>query len=389
MSTEDTSEIVRYTYRLRPGRQAERALLAEWDRVRWVWNQCIGRDRDLRSEGIKPTAAVMDLELKDWRGRHEWLADGSQVPQQQVIRDWWRARQDSFKVKGRGRPVFKSFRRDLPTLNYTTNGFNVKGDRLALAKGIVFPVVWSRALPSAPSSVRVYRDAVGHWWASFVVRRDREQFPESDRAIGIDWGVKAIATTTDEAFDLPHPAHGRNAAKKLATAQRQMARRRKPRGHVPSKGYAEAKHRTARLYQRVAWARQDGARKWARRTVEVHGALAVEDFKPKFMAANRGLAKRAADAAVGQAKRELLGYAERAGRDVFLIPPAYTTMTCSSCGARAKQRLDLGERTFRCDSCGYVDDRDRNAARTILAAAGLNGACADRGRSEHPDATAA
>jgi ribosomal protein L37AE/L43A len=49
--------------------------------------------------------------------------------------------------------------------------------------------------------------------------------------------------------------------------------------------------------------------------------------------------------------------------------PAYTTMTCSSCFARTKQRLGLAERIFRCRDCGNVADRDRNAARTILALA--------------------
>jgi putative transposase len=52
-------------------------------------------------------------------------------------------------------------------------------------------------------------------------------------------------------------------------------------------------------------------------------------------------------------------------------------MTCSSCSVRAKQRLELAERTFRCEHCGYAADRDRNAARTILATVELDRAGAD------------
>ena len=80
------------------------------------------------------------------------------------------------------------------------------------------------------------------------------------------------------------------------------------------------------------------------------------------------MARKAADAAVGTIKRTLIEYAERAGRKVVLVQPAYTTMTCSGCFARGK-RLMLDERTFSCLACGLVDDRDRNAARTILAVA--------------------
>ena len=62
----------------------------------------------------------------------------------------------------------------------------------------------------------------------------------------------------------------------------------------------------------------------------------------------------------------------------------YTTMTCSDCGARAKQRLELSEREFVCHACGLVSDRDRNAARVILDRAGLNPAAADAVRHPAP-----
>src|SRR5206468_990382 len=92
-------------------------------------------------------------------------------------------------------------------------------DRLHLAGGIVAALVWSRDLPSAPSSVRIYRDSLGHWYASFVVAAWVDLFPATGRVIGVDWGVTETATTTSDAHDLPHPRHGRNAATKLARYQ--------------------------------------------------------------------------------------------------------------------------------------------------------------------------
>jgi len=94
----------------------------------------------------------------------------------------------------------------------------------------------------------------------------------------------------------------------------------------------------------------------------------VEDFKPTFLAKST-MAYKAADATIGAAKRELIERGVRAGRRVVLVQPAFTTMTCSSCFARTKQRLELAERTFRCQDCGFTEDRDRNAARVILAVA--------------------
>ncbi len=99
--------------------------------------------------------------------------------------------------------------------------------------------------------------------------------------------------------------------------------------------------------------------------------IAVENFRTKFLFQTR-MARKAADNAVGQAKRELISYGRRAGRTVVIVPPAYTTMTCSRCAARAKQRLERSERVFVCEFCGYTDGRDRNAARVILAQVGFH-----------------
>lgn len=381
---DDVTEVVRrYTFKLRPGTQARAALEREAGMARWVWNRCVAEDRDRRQAEGRLTGYDMKRELTKWRAEHEWLRQGSAVVQQETVLDWGRARKASSTVKGRGRPRFRSKRRWLPSLQYTRTAFVLRSGRLVLAKGVATPVIWSRALPGEPSSVRVFRDAAGWWWASFVVRRDVEPLPETGRAIGVDWGVKTIATTTSPQFDLEHPAHGRRSADTLASYQRRMARRAPKPGQRGSKGYRHAQRRAAVLHRKVAWQRRDHAVKWARRVVEVHDRIAVEDFRPKFMAKNRPLARRAADAAIGAAKRELLSRVEEAGRTVVLVPPAYTTCTCSECGARTKP-LTLAQRIFACPACGYVADRDRNAARAILAAAGFNGACVESTRRDSP-----
>jgi putative transposase len=366
-------ETVRYTYRLRPGRAAEDALLDEWGRCRWLWNEAVHQQQ----AGRKPTMCKLSKLLTDTRGRNAWLRAGSQVAQQQTLRTYLTALGASFKVKGRGRPKVKKLKSALPSLGYTTRGFRLKGGVLCLPGKVTVPVVWSRDLPSAPTSVRVYRDNLGHWYASFVVKRDTAVPVVADgAAIGIDWGVKTTATTTDAAFDLPHLGHRKRCAAEQAKAQRTMARRRRPKGVAVSKGYLRAKRKAARIAKKAARQNTHYARQWAARVVAAHHLIAVEDFKPKFLAKSQ-MARKAADAAIGACKRELIYRGVRAGRTVVLVPPAYTTMTCSECGARAKLRLGLGVRVFDCAACGYTADRDVNAARTILATAERVRASAD------------
>lgn len=366
---------MRYTYRLRPGAQAEAALFAEWHRCRWLWNEAVHQDKARR----KPTLCKLSRLLTEARAKCAWLREGSQVAQQQTLRTFATALEHSFKVKGRGRPKIKHRKTALPSLEYTTRGFSVRDGRLALPKGVAIPVVWSRDLPSLPRSVRVYRDSLGHWHASFVVTRQAVPAKAATGAIGIDWGVKAPATTTDPAYDLPYLGHRKRCAAEVARAQRKMARRARRHGrklHGPqSKGYHRAARQAARAQKKAARQNQHDGRVWARRVAADHDLIAVEDFKPKFLAKST-MARKAADSSVGTLKRTLIEYGKRAGRKVVLVQPAYTTMTCSECGEK-QARLGLAERIFRCAGCGYTADRDRNAARVILAVAERGHASAD------------
>ena len=232
-------------------------------------------------------------------------------------------------------------------------------------------MVWSRELPAAPSSVRVYRDSLGHWYASFVAPAEAQPLPATGAVIGIDWGVKETATTTSDAHDLPHAQHGKKAQAKLSRYDRVMARRKPAKGQAASKGYREAKHLRAKAHKKVARQRQDTGRKWAKRVVTDHDVIAVEDFRPKFLT-RTSMARKAADAAIGATKKALIEMGRKHGRDVRLVHPAHTTMDCASCGARTKHALPLSERTYTCTTCGAVSSRDKNSARVMLVRAGLN-----------------
>lgn len=335
-----------------------RALLREEGRNRWVWNQAVA--------ARKSGALFNDGMLTDARAENDWLATGSVVAQQQTLRDFRASKQRNRR--------FRSKRCIRPTLNYTQRGFSLKTTesgtlRLVVATGIVLPVVWSRNLPAAPSSVRIRQDSVGHWWASFVVDREHNPTPPSNAEIGIDWGLTQIATTTNPAYDLPNPRLGRKHAAQLAAAHRRMARRQPAPGRAASRGYKQAKRQTALINEHVRNARREIARDWARKVTADHALIAIEDFRPRFMFKSR-LARSAADAGVGIAKTTLIEYAEREGRRVALVNPAYTTMDCSECGARAKTSLSLSERVYVCELCGARLGRDLNAARNILARAG-------------------
>jgi Helix-turn-helix domain len=83
---------VRYRYRLRVSDSQAMLLQAVFDACRFVWNQTLGRWEALwRQEGVSLGYADAGRELTDWRSRFEWLAEQPSIPQQQVMRDLYRA----------------------------------------------------------------------------------------------------------------------------------------------------------------------------------------------------------------------------------------------------------------------------------------------------------
>ena len=237
-----------------------------------------------------------------------------------------------------GMPKYKKKREAEPSLNYTQRGFRLKDGRLHLAGGIVLTVVWSRELPKPPSSVRVYRDSLGHWYASFVVparhRAAAGDRPRDRRRLGREGD-------RDHHIRRPRPAPRRarqeGRAAKLTRYQRMMARRKPKKGRPASNGYREAKKQAAKLHKKVARQRQDTGRKWAKKVVRDHDALAVEDFRPKFLAKTT-MARKAADAAIGATKQALIEMGRKHGRAVHLVHPAHTTMDCAHVRSESQAR---------------------------------------------------
>jgi putative transposase len=229
-------------------------------------------------------------------------------------------------------------------------------------------VRWSRELPSVPSSVTVLREPDGRFYASFVVERDPTPLAPVARTAGIDLGLVWFATVvaSDGTVEqVANPRHLRAAQRQLARAQRQLARKR--RG---SANRAKARHRVAVAYRRVRDRRADHHHKLALRLIRENQVVAVEELCVAGLGRTR-LAKSVHDAGWATFVRLLEAKAAQYGRRVVKIGRwEPTSQTCSACRHRDGPK-PLGIRVWVCPACGVVHDRDINAARNILVAAGL------------------
>ena len=84
---------------------------------------------------------------------------------------------------------------------------------------------------------------------------------------------------------------------------------------------------------------------------------------------NHRLAKSVADASFYEFRRQLEYKASENGNTVYIADRFFpSSKKCSSCGS-VKAKLSLDERTYCCDQCGLVIDRDLNAAINLMLAA--------------------
>jgi putative transposase len=132
------------------------------------------------------------------------------------------------------------------------------------------------------------------------------------------------------------------------------------------KGLKKAKKKVARIHEHIANQRKDTLHKASHKYVKQYQTIVIEDLKPANMVRNHTLAFSIADASWGMFRQFLENKAESAGRQVIAVAPHYTSQKCSQCGEYVHKSLSV--RTHICPFCGYMADRDENAARNILQA---------------------
>jgi len=386
--------LVRYRYRIDPTSAQRQALARAFGCARVVYNDALAERHCAYQAGewISDTEVQRRVITQAKRTpERAWLTEVASVALVQACQDARRAYRnwfDSLKGKRKGRrvghPRFRT-KHGRQSIRLTRNGFAFHGTRLYVAKVGQVRVRWSRELPSVPSSVTVIREPDGRYYASFVVDREPSPLPPVSRTAGIDLGLIAFATiaTGDGTVEtLANPRHLRAAERRLAIAQRQLSRKQKG-----SKNRTKARLRVAVAHRRVRDQRADH-HKLALRVIRENQAIAVEDLAVAGLARTR-LAKSVHDAGWTMFVRLLEAKAAQHGRQVVKVGRwTPTSQTCSACGYRDGPK-PLSIRAWACLACGTVHDRDVNAARNILVAAGLAETLTACGGHVRPGATLA
>jgi len=352
----------RYRYRFYPTDQQAINLAQLFGCVRVVWNDALAMSRDGKYPGFNNLCKTLTLSKK--MVEREWLNDVSSVALQQSLKQLDSAYKNFFNsVKGKrkggkiGLPRFKK-RSGTQSATLTKPGFSMSGKSVYLAKvGDVCPI-WSRDLPSAPSSVTIIKDAANRYFLSFIVEVERVQAPALLPSIGIDLGIKTFAALSSGEL-VKAPDYSR-LDRRIRRAQKRFARQLKG-----SNRRAKTRLQIAKLHNQLADTRSDFLHKLSTRVAIENQVVALEDLNVSGMVKNRKLARVISLQGWREFRELTEAKTDKFARQFVVINRFEpTSQICSDCGFKWG-KLDLKVRTVSCFNCGSTHDRDENAARNI------------------------
>jgi len=391
-----------YRFALDPTPTQERAMHSHAGAARFAFNHMLGRISAIGAQReAEASYGVVEADLTPWQGwslpalRRTWNAIKPWVAPwwaqcskeafntgldqlARALKNWHDSRTGKRKGRPVGFPRFKSKRRTTAGVRFTTGAIRVEPDR----KHVTLPRLGTLKLHESARklarrleagtarilSATVRREG-GRWFVAFTCEVQRaERVPTQPHAtVGADVGVRHLAVlSTGDVVD--NPRHLRAASRKLRRLARRVSRRQGPdrrTGRASSNRWKRASAELARAHARVANLRRDGLHKLTTGLAATYGTVVVEDLNVAGMVRNRRLARAISDAGFGEIRRQLAYKTIWSGGRLIVAGRFFpSSKTCSGCGV-AKVKLPLRVRTFECEACGLVLDRDLNAARNL------------------------
>jgi len=356
-------------YRLVPSPAQQVVLRDHCGQARFVWNLAVEQHRHWRpGRKSAPGYLAQCRQLTQVRAEHPWLAAGSQMVQQQALRDFARALANCFGGT-HGRPSWRKAGRNegfrvvaLKPRDVRRLSRHVGAVRVPKAGWVRFR--WSRAVPPGVKSCRVTRDRAGRWHVAFAAVPAPVPAPGNGQLVGVDRGVAvSAALSTGELLGVP--GLGGAERTRMLRLQRTLARAR--RG---SNRRGRVRHAIARLKARQTDRRKDWAEKASTGLARRFDVIRVEDL------GITGMTRSAAGTAEKPGRNRAIlaqGWGllvrrlqDKAPGRVEKVTPHFTSQRCSACG-HVDPKSRQSQARFVCTTCGFTGHADVNAAINIAA----------------------
>jgi len=359
-----------YKTEIDPNNVQRTLLLKHSGCARFAYNWGLARIKDNIS---KPNAMMLHKELNALKPTDfPWMYDVSKCTAQEALRDLQKAFQNFFDKRAKF-PTFKSKHNGIGSFRLTGT-IKVEDKRIQLPRLGWIKLKESSYIPQDAHILSVtVSESAGRWYVSVLVKEEIEQSELNPNILGIDLGIKTLATCSDGTTYV-NPKALIKYEEKLKRLQRKLSRQQKT-----SNRRKATKNKIATVWAKIRHIRTDVIQKATTDIVKTkqYQIIALEDLHIKGMMKCHNLAKSVSDAAMRQFRTTLEYKQAWAGGEINLVDRWYpSSKTCSACGY-VKSKLNLSERTFVCEDCGIVMDRDLNASINLktytASSAGING----------------
>lgn len=350
-----------YKYRIYPTEAQKDLLSKTFGSVRFVYNYYLNkRTVEYETNKVKYTYKMCSSDLTELKKSHKWLNDPDSKALQNTIKDLDVAFKRFFNGEA-NYPTFKTKRRSKKSYR-TSQAVAISDDSIKLPKLGVIKAKIHRQYSGRILNVTISQTQSDKYYASFTCENiDTPTPPITDKAVGLDLGIKDFCVTSD---GVKHTNHKYliQSERKLAKLQRSLARKQRA-----SKNRAKASLKVARMYEKISNQRKDFLHKLSHELVRDNAIICVEDLNVSGMIKNKNLAKHITDVSWSTFIEYLSYKSKLYSRQLIKIDRFYpSSQTCSECGNVDKNVKNLSVRAWTCSSCGADHDRDINGAVNIL-----------------------
>lgn len=351
-----------YKTELDPNNVQKTLLAKHAGAARYTWNWALSRRiEEYKLTGKSSNAIEQHRQLNSLKPTDfPWMYEVSKCAPQEALRDLDKAFRNFFAKRAK-HPRFKSKKRGLGGFRLT-GSITIETDRIKLPR-----IGWLRLkeLDYLPTDAKInsvtVKERAGRWFVSVQVEEQIAIAENQGPAIGLDLGLKSFVVGSDgSSLESPKP---------LLRSLRRLQRLSRRHSHKQkgSMNRRKSAKRLAKLHYRISCQRTDFLHKASTMLATTKSIIVVEDLNVGGMLKNRCLARSISDAGWSEFIRQLEYKTAWNGGKVIMAGRFYpSTKTCSACGV-VKDEMPLSERTYFCDGCGLVIDRDVNAARNLLS----------------------
>jgi putative transposase len=343
--------------------------------ARHCYNWALAQWKQARAEGRRVTMRDLKREYNHIKKEQfPWTAEVTKCAPEQEFSYLSQALSNYFRMKEEGKqpklkkarkdheeagfPHFKSKKRDRLSFYLNNDKFRVEGNWLSVPKLGKVNMTELFRFSGKILSATIFEQA-GYWFVSISVEVTYEIPTHHGGTVGIDLGIKQLATCSD-GMVVENQKHYRRHLGRIQGLSKGLSRKKEG-----SKKWWKNQNKLAKAHYRVGNQRADSLHKMTTSLAQTYSLIGLEDLNAKGMLANHHLAQAVSDASFFEVKRQLLYKSEQHGGYIQLVDRWFaSSKTCHQCGW-VKEDLTLADREWDCAQCGAHILRDSNASLNI------------------------